>query len=130
MLPTGAFVTFTCTLIVWPTLRLPQVPLVEITNEIQLLLQIPTTGGIEAAATFDGNSGIEIIESKTRTIDKAVVECLFKGTTFRPRRGILTPGLKSLCGFRETNSTRRRGYDSQVSTLPLRESRCKSFSSR
>ena len=87
MLPTGAFVTFTCTLIVWPTLRLPQVPLVEITNEIQLLLQIPTTGGIEAAATFDGNSGIEIIESKTRTIDKVVVKRLFKGNYLSASKG-------------------------------------------
>src|SRR6267143_1912413 len=104
MLPTGAFVPFTCTLIVWPTLRLPQVPLVAITNEIQLLLQTPTTGGREAAATFDGKSGIEIIASKTRTIDKVVVVRLFKGTTFRPRRGILTPRLKSLCGFSSTNS--------------------------
>jgi hypothetical protein len=80
MLPAGAFVTFTCTLIVWPALRLPQeVLLLAITNEMQLLLQIPTTGGsgMETAATFDGESRIEIIESTTRTIDKAVVERVF-----------------------------------------------------
>jgi hypothetical protein len=46
---------------------------------MQLLLQIPTTGGsgMETAATFDGESRIEIIESTTRTIDKAVVERVF-----------------------------------------------------